>query len=29
VLIDEQVKALELAIRAELWRRVLTPGGAA
>jgi hypothetical protein len=27
--IHEQVKALEAAIRAELWRTVLTPGGAA
>jgi hypothetical protein len=28
-LIEAQLRNLEAAIRAELWRRVLTPGGAA
>jgi hypothetical protein len=28
-LVDEQMRALEIAVRSELWRMVLTPGGAA
>jgi hypothetical protein len=28
-LIEEHIKALQLAIRSEVWRCVLTPGGAA
>jgi hypothetical protein len=28
-MVDEQIRALEMAVRAELWRVVLTPGGAA